>query len=370
MADVGLQSFATAVLKGLGAPTTSQNVRAIVGWAKAEGGHFHNDARYNPLNTTQPLPGAGNTGSQGNVKVYKDWSQGVQATVKTLKNGRYQPILSALAKGDSAEAVANAIGQTPWGTSGGLVRATIGATPALKAANGIVPVGSSKTAALPARVKTVTTPGVDNSAVRRSLLASYVTGGSGGDLINTAVQILGAPDTPGSSTTVKVPGSSPATVPSPAVGKGGMGHTANAAVSWAEQQIGKIPESAGPNRGKRLNGIEARFGYPNGGAPWCAMFTSLAVTRGGAPLSARTASVANVRAQAQSGAGGYHKGFVDPAHAKSGDLILFGNDHVGMVVKNTGRGLVMVAGNDSDQVSQRTVAYGSGDIVRPKYGAR
>jgi hypothetical protein len=33
---------------------TPANVKAMVGWQRAEGGHWHNDARYNPLNTTQP----------------------------------------------------------------------------------------------------------------------------------------------------------------------------------------------------------------------------------------------------------------------------------------------------------------------------
>jgi hypothetical protein len=39
------QSFAVAVLKRLGAPVTPANVRALVGWEKAEGGHWHNQAR-------------------------------------------------------------------------------------------------------------------------------------------------------------------------------------------------------------------------------------------------------------------------------------------------------------------------------------
>jgi hypothetical protein len=125
--DLTPAQFSTAVLQRLGIRPTSANVRAMVGWAKAEGGHWNNSARYNPLNTTQPERGAGNTGSQGNIKVYRNWNQGVQATVETLKNGHYGAILHAL-RGNNPLAVANAIGQTPWGTNGSLVRQTIAST--------------------------------------------------------------------------------------------------------------------------------------------------------------------------------------------------------------------------------------------------
>jgi hypothetical protein len=52
-------SFAVAVLNRLNAPTTRANMKAMRAWIAQEGGHWHNQARYNPLNTTQPEPGAG-----------------------------------------------------------------------------------------------------------------------------------------------------------------------------------------------------------------------------------------------------------------------------------------------------------------------
>lgn len=107
----------------------------MVGWIDAEGGHWHNTAKYNPLNTTQSEPGAGNTGTQGNIKVYRDWKQGIDATVATLKNGNYGNILSALKRGD-ANAVAHAIGSSPWGTSGDLVARTIGSTGPIHSTSG------------------------------------------------------------------------------------------------------------------------------------------------------------------------------------------------------------------------------------------
>lgn len=121
----GEHDFAVSVLQGLGIHPTNSNVKAMVGWTHAEGGHTHNTARWNFLNTTQPMPGAGNTGNQGNIKVYNSFEQGVQATVKTLKNGLYGGILSAL-RGSSPHAVAAAIDASPWGTHGSLIYQAIG----------------------------------------------------------------------------------------------------------------------------------------------------------------------------------------------------------------------------------------------------
>jgi hypothetical protein len=103
------------------------------------------------------------------------------------------------------------------------------------------------------------------------------------------------------------------------------------------------------------------------GQPWCAVFTSLAVTRGGVAKSGRTPSVAEVRKQAEQGSAAYQRGFVKPQQAQAGDLILFGNDHIGMVESVGKGGITMIAGNDSNKVQRRVVPLGSGDIVRPKY---
>jgi len=138
------------------------------------------------------------------------------------------------------------------------------------------------------------------------------------------------------------------------------------ALAWAESKIGF--KETGTNSGGLASYANERFGMS--GQPWCAMFTSLAVTKGGAPKSARTASVAEVRRQATEGGGGYQRGFVNPGSAKAGDLILFGNDHIGMVQRVEGGKVFYVGGNQSNGVTEARVAVGGGDIVRPKYGAR
>jgi peptidoglycan hydrolase CwlO-like protein len=108
-------TWAQAFLKSLGVPLTADNVAAIVAWEMAEGGHWYNTAYYNPLNTTQSMPGATVFNSVG-VKAYTSWVQGLKATVITIRNGYYGGILSALARGNDAQAVADAVAASPWGT--------------------------------------------------------------------------------------------------------------------------------------------------------------------------------------------------------------------------------------------------------------
>lgn len=109
-------TWARALLARLGAPTTSANVSAVTAWEAAEGGHWHNSDRYNPLNTTQPEPGAVSTNNVG-VKAYTSWDQGLTATVQTLTNGLYGGILSALSSGQDADQVVSAVVKSPWGTT-------------------------------------------------------------------------------------------------------------------------------------------------------------------------------------------------------------------------------------------------------------
>jgi hypothetical protein len=108
-------SWAQAFLKRLDMRLTVDNAAAVVAWEMAEGGHWYNDAHYNPLNTTQRMPGATIFNSHG-VKAYRSWGQGMEATVITINNGFYDRILAALRAGDDGQAVAVAVAASPWGT--------------------------------------------------------------------------------------------------------------------------------------------------------------------------------------------------------------------------------------------------------------
>jgi hypothetical protein len=111
----GQRAWARWLLRDEGLPRTSCNVGAVSAWEVAEGGHWANTARYNPLDTTQPEPGSYPMNSVG-VQAYPSWKSGLRATITTLGNGNYPGILAALRSGGSAQAVADAVAASPWGT--------------------------------------------------------------------------------------------------------------------------------------------------------------------------------------------------------------------------------------------------------------
>lgn len=109
------RSWAAALLSSGGWPQSGCNLAAVTGWEAAEGGNWDNSARYNPLDTTQPEPGSWPMNSV-NVQAYPSWAEGFTATLATLRNGRYGGILAALQSGNDAQAVADAVAASPWGT--------------------------------------------------------------------------------------------------------------------------------------------------------------------------------------------------------------------------------------------------------------
>jgi hypothetical protein len=136
------------------------------------------------------------------------------------------------------------------------------------------------------------------------------------------------------------------------------------ALAWARSKIGHFKEEAGPNLGPELDNLERNFNMT--GAPWCAIFATTAVSHGGLGDKVKTAAVAQIRQWAQAGSHGYQKGF--KAHAKPGDLICFGSEHVALVEKVHGDTLATIEGNTSaGKVARGSRLAGSGDIVRPDY---
>lgn len=117
------EDFARAVLRELGAPATKRNLWALVSWMQAEGG----SAAFNPLNTTEDMPGATDYNWVG-VKNYVSFDQGVEATVKTLTYGAdrdlygYKPIRRRLRRNAWAFWTLRAVEASIWGTGGLAVR--------------------------------------------------------------------------------------------------------------------------------------------------------------------------------------------------------------------------------------------------------
>lgn len=110
--------WARDFLTTLHMPVTSENVRAITAWERAEGTAAH----FNPLATTQG-GFTGETRFNGvGVKNYATYGDGIAANAHALTNGRYGNILAALRAGNSAVNVARAVATSPWGTGQGVLR--------------------------------------------------------------------------------------------------------------------------------------------------------------------------------------------------------------------------------------------------------
>jgi len=119
------------ILEGLGAPVTDENMKFMFAWRQAEG----SGGKHNPFNTTQNMPGAVSINTHG-VKSYRNPQDGVIATIKTLRNGRYGCIVNGLVNNIGADKIAQCESLKTWGT-GDLVAKVIagynrGASPKIK----------------------------------------------------------------------------------------------------------------------------------------------------------------------------------------------------------------------------------------------
>ena len=110
------------ILKGVGAPVTNRNMMLMYAWRQAEGG----EAANNPFNTTKPTTNSTfyNCLSRGGgkcrigVRNYSNRLEGILATIQTLKNGKYNNVISALKDNSkSLYDVAKEIKNSKWGTS-------------------------------------------------------------------------------------------------------------------------------------------------------------------------------------------------------------------------------------------------------------
>jgi hypothetical protein len=100
--DSSETAFISAVLSDIGAPATTANVNSLASWFKHEFPSWPPAAQYNPMATTQVMPGSTNFnelgGGQG-VQNYPDAKTGATATATALTNGYYPDIVKALRAG-------------------------------------------------------------------------------------------------------------------------------------------------------------------------------------------------------------------------------------------------------------------------------
>jgi hypothetical protein len=115
--------FYKSVLKCLGAEPTKSNMLFMYAWRQAEGG----GAKNNPFNTTQKMEGATNYNKIG-VKNYRTSEDGIQATCKTLINGRdkygYGKIIDGLKNDVGLSKLSDAVVSSKWGTKDLLTKIT------------------------------------------------------------------------------------------------------------------------------------------------------------------------------------------------------------------------------------------------------
>ena len=105
--------FYKKVISCVGAKPTKDNMLFMYAWRQAEGGKASN----NPFNTTHKMPGS--TKYQGNtagVQNYKSSEDGIQATCKTLNNGRYKDIVNGLKNDVGLFELSRMKGLKTWGT--------------------------------------------------------------------------------------------------------------------------------------------------------------------------------------------------------------------------------------------------------------
>jgi len=103
--------FAREILRGIGAPISGENQRAMLAWMEGE----NTKAQNNPLATT--LPGYGGTKfNESKVKNYPTPEEGVAATIATLNLSHYTSVVAALQKGTNPAELRGLVVATPWGT--------------------------------------------------------------------------------------------------------------------------------------------------------------------------------------------------------------------------------------------------------------
>ena len=105
------ENFYKKILEILGAPASNENLKFLYAWRQAEG----KAGKYNPFNTTYILPGSTNFNKDG-VKNYLTIEDGLSATIKTLKNNRYDCIVNGLKNDIGASEIAKCECLFTWGT--------------------------------------------------------------------------------------------------------------------------------------------------------------------------------------------------------------------------------------------------------------
>ena len=105
------KNFYERILQELGAPISDENMKFLFAWRQSEG----KAGKYNPFNTTHKMPNSTNFNKVG-VKNYQSLEDGLVATIKTLRNGRYDCIVNGLKNDIGAYQISKCPSLKVWGT--------------------------------------------------------------------------------------------------------------------------------------------------------------------------------------------------------------------------------------------------------------
>jgi hypothetical protein len=126
------------------------------------------------------------------------------------------------------------------------------------------------------------------------------------------------------------------------------------ALAAAESQLGVSEQPPGSNDGPGLQTYRDAVAGAAPGEPWCAYFASWAAAQAGAPIGANGQGLGSV-AEITDWAASTGRLLPSTATPQPGDLILFGDRHVGLVESvNPDGTLTTVEGNYANAVSRVT----------------
>jgi hypothetical protein len=122
--DHSINEWSHDLLVAMGVPANATNMDTLEKWANRESGGYNPHVaggRFNPLNSTESHFGyAGNGGSQGNIKDYASYQQGIQNQAWNLTHTRgagYEAIIAGFMQSNQAATFA-AIDHSAFGTHG------------------------------------------------------------------------------------------------------------------------------------------------------------------------------------------------------------------------------------------------------------
>ena len=177
--------WASGVLAGIGAPISHNAVDALWAWSGAESLPRDRMSWCNPLDTTEPWPGAVPMNSVG-VRRYASTQDGIAATTMTLKNGHYPTIVAYLRTGVDRSTWSPACAELgTWGTGCGWINQDYGPLPGTLGAD--MDVTDPNFQALIWRVETLisnaaTVPAGPTKGEANALKASLAASGAAVDL--------------------------------------------------------------------------------------------------------------------------------------------------------------------------------------------